>query len=413
MSIKYNLLAFLNVFSGFLFTLSLMKYFGANENVDNYFTAILVFMNFNVIVGFIYTSFLQHYLRLKHIDYIKAIKYYQNVIILTFFMAVIILIVYQILYYFINNNFIFNDFTSKYMYLILLYGIFEINNFIINAEENYTLPYIYLIVINLINFFAIIFFHKMGVDIIIYSTIFSYPIILISQFIYIYKTINLQKDFFIDKSFLFKTIKDSVTIKISSVINGSTDIVIAYIFTSLGDGFYSIYSYARKFALAIFNISNGPFVKKLNTEIAPLVLKKEYKSIIQNSKKTIYRIMPIFLMGAVITYNLLEFILPLITNNFTIDNINMMKMVFIYLTVFYFLLTIEYVFMAIISQFHVFVYGLYINIFYSLVFALSAYLFYSLHYNYSIILILLIISLSINISLELFIIKTKLFKDTL
>ena len=413
MNIKYNLLAFLNVFSGFLFTISLMKYFGANENIDNYFTAILVFMNFNVIVGFIYISFLQHYLKLKHSDYKKAIKYYQNIVILTFFVAIIILIIYQILYYLINSNFIFNDFTSKYMYLILLYGIFEINNFIINAEENYSLPYIYLIVINLINFFAIIFFHQFGVDIIIYSTIFSYFIILISQFIYIGNTIDLQKEFLIDKSFLFTTIKDSITLKISSVINGTTDIIIAYIFTSLGGGFYSIYSYARKFALAVFNISNGPFVKKLNTEIAPLVLNKEYIIIIQKAKKTIYKIFPIFIIGAIITYNLFEFILPLITDKFTEENINMIKIIFIYLSIFYFLLTIEYILMAIISQFHAFLYGLYINIFYSLFFTVSSYILYNLNHNYSIVLTLLIISIFINISFELFTIKKKLFKDTL
>lgn len=413
MNITYNLLALLNVISGFLFTISLMKYFGANENIDNYFTAILVFMNFNVIVGFVYISFLQHYLKLKHSDNQKAIKYYQNVIILTFFVAIIILVVYQILYHYIDGNFIFNDFTSKYMYLILIYGIFEINNFIINAEKNYTLPYIYLIMINLINFFTIIFFHQVSVDIIIYSTIFSYSIALILQFVYIQNRINLQKEFLLDKSFLFKTIKDSMTIKMSSVINGTTDIVIAYIFTSLGSGFYSIYSYARKFALAVFNISNGPFVKKLNTEIAPLVLKKEYIIIMQKAKKTIYRIFPIFIIGVIITYNLFEFILPLITDKFTKENINMMKTIFIYLSIFYFLLTIEYIFMAIISQFHAFLYGLYINIFYSLFFAVSSYFFYSLNYTYSFILTLLIIALLINIILELFTIQKKLFKDVL
>jgi Na+-driven multidrug efflux pump len=245
---------------------------------------------------------------------------------------------------------------------------------------------------------------------VIYSSILGYVISLIVQFSFILNKLDLSEHLYFDRNLITRVIKDSFIIKLSSVINGFTDIVIAYLFTSWGEGFYAIYSYARKFALAIYNISNGPLIKKFNTEIAPLILKQDYLKIKQKARKTFLHIFPLFIIGNIICYLLLPIVLPFVTDKFILSDIDMMQNIFLLMNIFYGMLIIEYLFMAIISQFHAFKYGLIINIIYATIFSLSNYLIYYIYESYTLVLVMLIISLSISLLLEYQVIKKKLFK---
>ena len=408
---KYNIIALINVISGFAVTLVMMKYFGSTKEVDYFFSSILVLMNLNVLVGFIYSSFFQHYLKLKNTNIGKSVNYYKITLFLSLIISIIVLLLYKTISFFtIDDNFVFNEFTDMYIYIILFLGLFEINNFLINAHKYYILPYLFLIFLNLINFFSLFFFHKYGLEVIIYSTILGYFVCLMVQFYLIYKHVNLSYKFIFDGVYIKNTIKDSFTIKLSSVINGSTDIVIAYIFTSFGEGFYAIYSYARKFALAVYNISNGPIIKKFNTEIAPLILSKDYNLIVKKANKIVLEVFPLFIIGVITVYTLLDYGLPFLTSKFTLSDIVLMKSIFIYLSVFYLFLIIEYILMTIISQFHAFKYGLWINIFYAILFVLISTTIFYFNLGYEVVLLALIFSLAINLFSEYLIIKYKLFK---
>lgn len=410
---KYNILALINVVSGFMVTFTMMKYFGSSKEVDIYFTSILVLMNFNVLVGFTYASFLPHYLKLKNTNHGEATEFYKITLVTVIVISTIVLSLYIIVYkfYISYSNFIFNDFTYKYMYIILFLGIFETNNFLLNANHYYALPYILLIFINLLNSLGIILFHNFGLEIIIYSNLLAYIISIIVQFLIVKRNVNLAYNGPSFNRILFiKTIQDSFIIKSSSVINGTTDIVIAYTLTSFGDGIYAIYSYARKFALAVFNIANGPTIKKFNTDIAPYILDFKYDEIIKKAKRTLFSVLPLIIVGEVIVYYLLEFLLPVLTNKFSDNQILLMQNIFIYIGIFYCFLAVEYVLMTIISQLHAFKYGLVINMIYAFIFFSSALLIYLTYHSYLLILLMLIISITISIILETLVVKKLLLK---
>lgn len=408
--LKFNILSALNVISGFLLTIFIMKYFGANTNVDKYFTSLLIVININVLAGFFYFSFLQHYLKIKHSNYEESNELYISVLILSFIISSFVLFFYQLILNFSHlENIFFNDFIKYFIYLIILIPIFEINNFLINSNSYYSISYFLLIINNLLNLLGIIFFNNLGIEIIIYTTLIGYTIAIFIQFLFIIYKIKISLSLKFHFQTIIKVIKSSFILKISSIINGSSDILIAYFLTNINDGLYSIYSYARKFALGVFNISNGPIIKKFNTDIANLIHKNEINLIFKELKKTALYIIPIFILGETITFFLLKFLLNLTSINFDNSQIIILQNLFIILAIYYLLLSFEYLFNTIINQFHEFKVNLKINIIFAIFFAILSLIMFNYTNNFYLVIISLPLALSISIYLETkFIIKKAL-----
>lgn len=416
---KYNILALLNVLSGFLLTIILMKYFGSSHDADNYFTALLVIANINVLIGFFYYAFLQHYLTLKYKQPEIANDFYWLVSFISFLVACLVVFLYKVLSYsFLAveptiDNFVINHFMSGYIFILLVLPLFEINNFLINANGGYALPYFLNILLNIANFFAVLFFPSFGIDILIYSTLGAYLISVAIQFIIIFKKLQINRPLFHLHSYdlIRNLIRDSFIIKLSSVINGIADIIIASVFTSIGEGIYAVYSYARKFALAVFNIANGPFIKKFNTDIARYISQNDFSRIIREGYELFYHIALLFIFGEIIVYFMLSYLPELVGGKFTINDVPLIQNMFIYLAFFYGLLIIEYLLNAVMGQLHAFKYSLIINIVFIGLFAsmkIAGDFFENSSYEY--ILLALIIAEFFNILIGIFTFKHLLQK---
>lgn len=400
--LKYNILSAVNVLTGFLLTICIMKYFGATKDVDKYFTSLLIVININVLAGFFYFSFLQHYLKLKNTNRKKSNELYFSIIFLSFIISILVLLFYQIILSFVNfENLFFNDFLKYFIFLIILIPIFEINNFLINSNSYYAFTYILLVINNLFNLIAILFFNYIGIEVLIYSTILGYLVSIFIQFLFIFLKIKIQFSINFDLGVIKNVIKSSFILKLSSIINGTTDMLIAYFLTNVNEGVYSIYSYARKFALGVFNVANGPMIKRFNTDVANLIHTNKFNLIFREMKKTAIHIIPIFIIGEIITYYLLKILLVYTSTNFSEKEINTLQSIFLILSFYYVFLTCEYLLNAIINQFHEFNMNLKINTIFAVNFAILSFLFFYYTNDYYLIIVSLPIVLIISIFLEL------------
>ena len=140
------------------------------------------------------------------------------------------------------------------------------------------------------------------------------------------------------------------------------DIILAYIFNSLGNGMYTLFNYASKFISVIFQIVNAPilnvFISKASNEIAN---KNNYLVKIY-IKNVLIQTIVMFLVSSIIIYFSLPYILTILfIDKFSKEQVLIIQNIFCLMIIFYFIVTIESPFARLISLLKLFNYGLTIN----------------------------------------------------
>jgi Na+-driven multidrug efflux pump len=157
-------------------------------------------------------------------------------------------------------------------------------------------------------------------------------------------------------------VKNSILLKLSGLLYGSKEPLFALIFLSLGEGFYSIFSYANKFATAIFQISSTPAINRFSTHIHHSVAQKEYQTIQRQIKTLLLQTVPLFLLSTLLFYLFIPYTMPFFFKEaLTSEEIRSMQILFSYMSLLYFIIVLESPFAKTLSVFKIFNYQLFVN----------------------------------------------------
>lgn len=400
-NIQYNILSLINVIVGFFFILLLGRHFGMSIDTDIYFFSMAVVVYLGFFVQAAWEAMRPYYVKLKVEDKESSYKLYSillNAIVVLSFIVIG-------LYFLITNNISFltpeqKDFLDVFIFYVLFQNILLFNKVILNLEEYYASFYLVDIFMYSVNIVTIIFFLQSNIVLIAYSTLLALFLANLWQFYLIFKKSSMKYNFQFHGSEIIEIYKNSTKMKIGSLLYGAKDPLLATIFLSFGEGLYSLYSYANRFAAAIFQITNGPVMNIYITRLNYLVAKKSYFQIRPLIKKVLSE--TLFLL--IVSITLFYFFMPLFLNYFfgdkiTLKEVTMIKSIFIYMGVFYIVIAVEAPFAKTIGAFKLFNFGLLVNFVFSM-FLLIIYVIFKIYkVDYSLFLMIIILAQLSNLLL--------------
>jgi putative peptidoglycan lipid II flippase len=372
--IKYNILSLLNITIGFLFTVLLGKEFGVGNETDIFFYSLVIINYLGLFIQSIWEAFTPNYIRLKVDDQKKSIVLYSillnNIIIVS---SIII-----VLYYIITNLHMFTiseqlrNYLNIYIVYILFQNILYYNKNVLNLERFYASYYLVDIFIYSTASLFLIFFNVKNIVFIAYLMITTTVIAVIWQFYLIFKVLNFKYSLTLYEHWLNEIYKNSIKYKIGTMIYGVKDIILVSFFTGLGAGFYSLYSYADKFASTVSMIVNAPIVNIFITKVNYFVAHNHYNQINKLIKRVLSQTTIFFSIASLLVYLLLPSLLQLFFSKAMSENdILIINNIYLYLLLFNFIIIIESPYAKTIIAFKHFNYMIFINAVFLLIFSLA------------------------------------------
>jgi len=403
--IKYNILSLLNITIGFLFTVLLGKEFGVGNDTDIFFYSLVIINYLGLFIQSIWEAFTPNYISLKVDNPKQSITLYSillnNIVIVS---SVIIG-----LYYIITNLPIFDmseqirNYLNIYIFYILFQNILYYNKNVLNLERFYASYYLVDIFIYSTASLFLIFFNVESIVFIAYLMIATTGISVIWQFYLIFRVLNFKYSLTFYEKWLNEIYKNSIKYKIGTMIYGVEDIILVSFFTSLGSGFYSLYSYADKFASTVSMIVNAPIVNIFITKVNYLVAHNRYNQINNLIKSVLYQTTILFSIASLTVYLLLPSLLKLFFSEAMSENdILIINNIYIYLLLFNFVIIIESPYVKTIIAFKLFNYMIFINAVFLFIFSIAYLLSNIYEMDYRIFLILLSIAQFSNLILYYF-----------
>ena len=372
--IKYNVLSLLNIVIGFLFTVLLGKEFGVGNDTDIFFYSLVIINYLGLFIQSIWEAFTPNYISLKVENQKQSILLYSlllnNIIIGS---SIII-----VLYYVIASFQIFDiseqlkNYLNVYIFYILFQNILYYNKNVLNLEHFYASYYLVDIFIYSIANLFLVFFEVKNITLIAYLMISVTAAAVIWQFYLIFRVLNFKYSLTFYDNYLSEIYKNSVKYKVGTMIYGVKDIILVSFFTGLGAGFYSLYSYADKFASTVSMIVNAPIVNIFITKVNYLVAHSRYNQINHLIKGVLAQTTILFLIASSIVYLLLPSLLKLFFSEaMNANDIIIINNIFIYLLIFNFIIIIESPYAKTIIAFKLFNYMIIINVIFLLIFSIG------------------------------------------
>ncbi len=372
--IKYNILSLLNITIGFLFTVLLGKEFGVGNETDIFFYSLVIINYLGLFIQSIWEAFTPNYISLKVDNPKQSIRLYSillnNIIIVS---SIII-----VLYYNIVSLQIFDiseqlkNYLNIYIFYILFQNILYYNKNVLNLEHFYASYYIVDIFIYTIANIYLIFFNVKDIVFIAYLMIGTTSIAVIWQLYLIFGVLNFKYSLSIYDKWLNDIYKNSIKYKTGTMIYGVKDILLVSFFTGLGPGFYSLYSYADKFASTVAMIVNAPIVNIFITKVNYLVAQKRYSQINSLIKSVLTQTTVLFSVASLIVYLLLPSLLKLFFSEAMSENdILVINTIYMYLLLFHFIIILESPYAKTVIAFKLFNYMIFINAVFLLIFAIA------------------------------------------
>lgn len=393
-NIFYNLLALSNIIIGFLFTVIVGKIFGLGKETDIYFSSL-------IIIGFI-GSFIKGLWEAFSPDYIKFRISQKNISdeIYSILLNNIVFLSLTIigLFYIISPYIFFIEkltlsYLNIFIFYLLVHNVLYYNKALLNLEHYYATFYLVDLFIYIILSLTVYYIHNITLnDIAIILITLTFISVLYQFYIIFFKLKFKYVLKFYNKDYIL-IYKNSIKYKIGTMIYSVKDLIIVSFFTAFGTGYYSLYSYANKFAMTVAQIVNAPIVNIFTTKLNYLVGEKKYHEIKILIKNVLIQTVPLFTLSSIVLYFSLPFIIEtFFGKTINLNNITEMQMIFLYLLIFNIIIVIETPFAKVIFVFKLFNYSIVINIVFISLFLSGYFLIKHFELSYIYLLIILIIS---------------------
>ena len=317
--------------------------------------------------------------------------------------------------YFFTFSAMQTDFLNIYIFMILFQNILIFNKKILNLEQHYASYYLTDIFIYSVNIISLLWFNDGDIELIAYVMVVSTAIATLWQFYLLFKKLSISYSLQFHHSKIKEIIKNSIKMKVSSMLYQLKDPLFAMIFLSLGEGVFSLYNYAYKFSAAIFQVTNTPIMNRYMTQVNYSIAQKNYDEIKFLIKKVLLSSISFFIIATTIFYFIMPLFLELtFGNKLESESVYMMQTLFIYISLLYLVIVVESPYANNIGIFKLFNYNIFVNGIFAL-FILFIYLLFKFSYmSYTEYLIILIIAQFFNLLLffykNVFYIKSKLME---
>jgi putative peptidoglycan lipid II flippase len=410
--IKYNILSLLNITIGFLFTVLLGKEFGVGNETDIFFYSLVVINYLGLFIQSIWEAFTPNYISLKVNDQKQSMVLYSillnNIIIGSGIIIGFYYLITNLPFFVIREE--LREYLNIYIFYILFQNILYYNKNVLNLERFYASYYIVDIFIYATASLVLIFFNVKSIAFIAYLMIATTAVSVIWQFYLIFNVLNFKYFFIFYENWLNEIYQNSIKYKIGTMIYGLKDIILVSFFTALGTGFYSLYSYADKFASTVSMIVNAPIVNIFITKVNYLIAKNRYHQIDDLIKNVLSQTTILFTIASFILYLFLPSLLKLFFSTAMDENdIFTITQIYIYLLLFNFVIIIESPYAKTIIALKLFNYMIVINTVFLLIFS-STY-FISTLYKMDFIVFLLLLSAAQFSNLVLYYSKYQSFRQ--
>lgn len=405
----YNALSLLNVFLGFVFLLTLGQKIGANSDTDIYFYS-LVIINY---LGFIVQSFWEaikpYYVELKVTQKFESDKLYSFIFSIISLSSIIVVCGYYAWSRLTNNvDQSLTMFLDVFIFYFIIQNLIIYNKVILNLEGKYGSFYLVDTLLYTINITALFFITESGINIIAYSTIIGAMIGLLYQQYLIINKLKIKMSLCLSYQGYKKILDNSVKLKLGSFMTGLKEPLLANVFNSLGPGYFSLYSYANKFAVATYQIVNAPILNIYVTAINHIVAKNKFNVIRREIIEVLKVTIVLFSISSVFILLLFpDIVTVLFQDKFTNENVSLMHEVYILMILYYFIIVIESPFSRLNSALKNFSYSLFVNFIFFVWLIMGFFIYKYLALDYSYFLIFLSIAQTSNLILHYF--KSKKF----
>jgi peptidoglycan biosynthesis protein MviN/MurJ (putative lipid II flippase) len=377
LNIKYNLLSLLNVLLGFSLFLLIAKEYGANKETDVYFSIMVISVYFGYFFSIFYEALSPYYAEFREQSQEILMPFISSLKVLILIVISIIIFIFILLSQ-LNHHFQLIEYTVFVNYGVIIVIIIisthltTLNKIILNLEHQYSLNYISDIVPNITQIISLLIFKSyLGIQPLLYAVIIGQLIILIIQEYVLFKNLNIRYKLKFETKLLLPVIKNGFFLKSGSFLYGLKDILIMNCLNSISSGTYSIYSYASKFSSAVFLITNAPLVQIFAANSQKFVAKKQYHNIIKSIKSILPKTVTMFIASSIIVYYLLPFIIVFINKESLLKGLNPLKAIFIYLTLYNFVIVLSSMFNRSLNAFKDFLFCAFENFIFISVFYLN------------------------------------------
>ncbi len=384
-NIQYNLLALFSVALGFLFIIILGRQLGASGLTDTYFMSLVFISYLGHIIQCVWGAMNPYYVEKKLSNQTDANKLISILLNNTIILSIIIVI----FYYLLTTNFDLltaeqQSFLDIFIYYIILQNISLFNKNILKLEHFFASIYIVDIFIQLANIYTVIYILKLDITVLAYSMLIATSVTIVWQFYLIFNKTDIKYYCHLYSKKYSTIYKNSIKLKFGALLYRSKDIIIAIVFTSLGTGIYSLYSYANKFVSVILRIVNAPIVNVFLTKVSYAIAKNKHIEINKLLKKVLSQTTILYITAATTIYFALPYILEFVyANKFTPKDIDDMINIFTYLLILNLIVTIGSPFAGLLKLLKVFNYTLIVNLIFFIIIVTGYWLFkeYSLTYS--------------------------------
>jgi putative peptidoglycan lipid II flippase len=394
-NIYYNFLSLFNIVIAFLFTIAIGKIFGIGEKTDIYFSAMAIITLIGTFVKAIWEAFSPDYIKLKIENNNKSNELYSILLNNIILVSIIIILIYYLIS---SNTSIINYDLKKFLDIFILYllvqNILYFNKIVLNLEHYYSLYYLVDIFIYLSSLIIVFSIH-ISLNSIAILFIITSLVAVIFQFFIIFKKLNYHYKFKIYNDITKAIFINSFKYRSGTFIYSLKDLLILYFFNNLGTGYYTLYSYANKFALTISQIVNAPIINIFMTKLNYKVGENDYTTVDKLVKNVLFQTVPLFIIASSILYFVLPFIMKIFLKEITDTDIINILNIFLWLVLFNFIIVLETPFARSVAIFKQFNFCLYVNIIFIIIFSIG-FLFIYTFKTYAYLLFALIFAQLIN-----------------
>jgi O-antigen/teichoic acid export membrane protein len=370
-NIYYNFLSLFNIAIAFFFTIAIGKIFGVGEKTDIYFSAIAIIAIIGTLVKAIWEAFSPDFIKLKIENTEKSKELYSILLNNIILVSIIIILIYYLITSTISIiNYNLKEFLDIFIIYLLIQNILYFNKIVLNLEHYYSLYYLVDIFIYLSSL-MIIFSVNSSLTSIAIIFIITSLIAVVFQFFIIFRKLNYYYKFKIYNDITKTIFINSFKYRSGTFIYSLKDLLILYFFNNLGTGYYTLYSYANKFALTISQIVNAPIINIFMTKLNYKVGENDYRTVNKLVKNVLFQTIPLFVIASSVLYFILPFIMKNFLKEITDDDIINISNIFLWLVLFNFIIVLETPFAKSVIIFKEFNFCLYLNMIFIIIFSIG------------------------------------------
>ena len=388
-NLKYNCLVIINIIFGILNTVLLIKLFGVSAYSDAYLLSLSIFEVMCLVLLMPISQFMPYYNELKNKSVKKSQDFYNCSLIFAFFIGILMCLTANILLKPIISIFTMNIDPQRYEILkglvfiqtlgLMFYPVNGVNERLLNAEMKFSIPYTlvilptaavvsiqcWMLLTNNINVYYLAYARTLGLFCIsLFGTTY------IAKYLIRFKFVKWQ-------SIMPAYIKNSAIIQFGSNFWSITiPIIFNNFLVSFPQGFVSYFYYARKILDIVNSFTIGPSRNILCSKISYLLPRHDIENIKKISRKFLILGGLVFIIAIIIAYFVQSPILNLITSNkLTAEELKQIALLFLALSPWYFIIFCETPFVCINVQAKKAKSLLFINVLFTVVFAILLSLF--------------------------------------